>query len=541
MTRPLGDLTLLHGDCVERMRELPESSVDSVVCDPPYELGFMGRSWDSAGVSFNPDTWREALRVLKPGGHLLAFGGTRTSHRIACAIEDAGFEIRDVLSWLFGSGFPKSMDVAKAIDSSLGAEGGWRQEDHPGRAGSRTNRDRPGVDIGQTRHASEDNPDGLRHVYEPATDEARQWQGWGTALKPAYEPIVVARKPLAGTVAANVLEHSTGALNIDGCRVEFAGAADEAESKDKNRHADFGTQHGGNAVYGDYSMLGDRDNCDPPGRWPANVVLTHSDECELVGTREVRGDGNTTGVTARERGDDFSGYEGGWDDSRPGSPSVPKLETVELWECADDCPVRLLDEQSGISRSSGTAGGRAVGKATDVYEQGWSGAIEAGTQIGLGDVGGASRFFYCAKTSRAERNAGLDDFEKKPLLWSSGEQSPGTFQAEGTEKAARNPHPTVKPINLMRWLIRLATPPGGTVLDPFLGSGTTGCAAALEGVSFVGVELDPDYFEIAKARIAFWREHGEHGLDVVRARDKSLRERQAIAGAGQLDLLGDAA
>lgn len=345
---------LLHGDCVEKMRELDECSVDAVVTDPPYGLEFMGKGWDRLGLAMQEwhHAWAtEALRVLKPGGHALAFGGTRTYHRLACGLEDAGFEIRDCLAWLYGSGFPKS--------HNLGGD----------------------------------------------------WQGWGTALKPAHEPIVVARKPLAGTVAANVLEHGTGAINVDGCRIGFADEVDERESKDKNRHADF--ESGEVIGYHGWDSRGAGGNYDPEGRWPANVVL-------------------------------------------------------------DEEAAAMLDEQSGESVSSGGAGGGKLGAR--IYGQFENGTLAANAG-GLGDRGGASRFFYCAKASKAERNAGLVD---------------------------GNAHPTVKPIALMRWLVRLVTPPGGTVLDPFLGSGTTGIATALEGFGFVGIERDAEYLRIAGARIAHW-------------------------------------
>lgn len=507
------DPRLILGDCLDAMRAMEPCSVDAIVCDPPYGLKFMGKEWDapwrSGNVVADPsavggfqdgsggnaysrsrirlgrgsggesqafqswcESWAvEALRVLKPGGHLLAFGGTRTFHRLASGLEDAGFEIRDCLAWMYGSGFPKSLDVARAIDGKEGVEGEWREEDHPGRSGARGPSEQAltgGVKVGQLNHRSDENPEGTRHVYEPATESAREWNGWGTALKPAFEPIVVARKPLIGTVASNVLEHGTGALNIDGCRVAFASDEDEDEdeSKSKNAHADFGTAPGGNEVYGDYSMV-ERTNYDPPGRWPANVIL-------------------------------------------------------------DEQAADLLDAQTGESASRiGNPRGSASG-------EGW-GMTATGAEYD--DIGGASRFFYCAKTSRTERGAGLDGFDEglahdDVRLNSSDEKS-------NTRSAQRNIHPTVKPVRLMRWLIRLVTPPGGTVLDPFTGSGTTGIAAVLEHMDFVGVERDPDYMRIAEARIAYWAEHGEAALEDHADRESSARSRQAVADAGQLDIFTD--
>ncbi len=477
----------------------------------------------------------EAFRVLKPGGHALVFGGTRTYHRLASGLEDAGFEIRDTLAWMFGQGFPKSLDVGRAIDNVQGTDGAWRAEDHPGRSGARDASvlaKEGSLRIGQLNHRSDDNPEGLRHVYEPGSPEGQAWDGWGTALKPAFEPIVLARKPIPTTVARNVLEHGTGALNIDGCRIEFQGDDDEAESKEKNRHADFGSGPRENAVYGaDERARGEHGNYDPPGRWPANVLLGHSPECVPVGVREVASDGHYPAARPNSSIGEtqFGGFEGQDDlDERS-----TRGEQVEVWECVPDCPVRLLDEQTG-ERGGGYA---TRGESQDGHVFGF-GNDRGDEPRGYGDSGGASRFFYCAKVSRAERSAGLDAFAARDLNWSSGDANPGSFQSEGTERAARNHHPTVKPIALMRWLIRLVTPPGGLVVDPFMGSGSTGCAAALEGMRFLGIERETDYALIAEARIRFWVEHGEETLDVVARHAAADRVRDAIAETGQLDLLG---
>lgn len=409
---------MIHiGDCLEVMRTLGANSVDAIVTDPPYGLGFMGKVWDDparlgdiamrrnpamdavntgaakqggrqrAGLDYQKrqardarqfaawcEQWAgEALRVAKPGAYLAAFGGTRMFHRLACAIEDAGWELRDcvpyahegvalepvadcpwLLAWVYGSGFPKS---------------------HNGEWG-------------------------------------------GTALKPAWEPIVLARKPLIGTVEANWREHGTGALNIDGCRIHGVKGVPASP-----RRAAQG------AAYGD---LGNDDGTGSgwdanAGRWPANLIHDGSEE------------------------------------------------VVALFPQSNG--------QSGAVR--GTDGDMARGGSTEPR----------------GDTGSAARFFYCAKADRADRNDGCDGMPERPLLWSSGAQSPGTFQAEGTRRASENNHPTVKPTDLMRWLCRLVTPPGGVVLDPFAGSGSTGRGAIAEGMRFVGIELDPDYAAIADARI----------------------------------------
>lgn len=445
-------VTLLAGDCLDVLPTLPDASVDSIVTDPPYGLEFMGAQWDSfrerhlLGAGPQGDAWRdthgitrtgygdaerlprpsfgggdtanptcstcggrrrgthrceceapewrvkgepmgaggtgaqmrafgawcnlwavECLRILKPGGYLIAFGGSRTWHRLTAGIEDAGFEVRDSIAWLYGSGFPKSLDVARAVDKVMGAAGEWRREDHPGRAGDRGNN---GAIINQTDHRSPDNPDGLRHVYEPSSPEGQQWQGWATALKPAFEPIVIARKPLPGTVAANVLRYGTGALNVDACRVPHRDAADLAESTGKNQHARFGSTPGAKNVYGDYATVRDYDGAG--GRWPPNVVLDDEIAAEL---------------------------------------------------------------------------------------------------------GAESRFFpifrYEPKAPAHERPS-----------------------VDGVA------HPTVKPLDLTRWLVQLVTRPGGVVLDLFAGSGTTGEACIVEGFDCILIERHLPYLPLIVERLS---------------------------------------
>lgn len=358
-------------DCLEVIKTIPDASVDAVVTDPPYGLAFMGKRWDYDVPSV--EVWAECLRVLKPGGHLLAFAGTRTQHRMAVRIEDAGFEIRDMIAWVYGSGFPKSLDVSKAIDKAAGAE-----------------REVVGSKLGQPGYSLTDGKGGLYgggfgangtgegecRITAPATDAARQWSGWGTALKPAMEPITVARKPLIGTVAENVLTHGTGAINVDACKV----------GTEIRYNPPAGNTGGGNSL--NLSAVGMPQGVagrNTTGRWPANLIHDGSDE--VVN----------------------SFPEPQWipsDDTDPGHWHAP-----------------------------------------------------------------AARFFYCAKASKADRG---DD----------------------------NNHPTVKPTNLMRYLVRLVTPPGGVVLDPFMGSGSTGKAAILEGFNFIGIEREAEYVKIAQARIS---------------------------------------
>lgn len=391
---------IVVADCREFMAGLYQNSVDSIVCDPPYELGFMGKRWDGSGISYDPEVWRLALRVLKPGGHLVAFGGTRTYHRLGCAVDDAGFEIRDSLLWLYGSGFPKSHDVSKAMDKSACAE---REVVGPGKYLAR----KPRGTWGGTAYGSEPSHGNGPVDTAQATDLAKRWDGWGTALKPAHEPAVLARKPLIGTVAANVERYGTGGLNIDACRVatsENLNGGAYAKTDSGTRGASFTT----NRAIGEYQQ--------PTGRWPANVC-------------------------------------------HDGSDSV----------------MSSLPTTTSNSRAAGEyANDRVVYNTADPRHQA---AIK-------GSSGSVARFFYCAKANKGEREAGLDSL-------------PST-------KGRKNIHPTVKPLSLMRWLVRLVTPPGGLVLDPFCGSGSTGCAALMEGMSFIGCDLDQHYVDIANARVKHW-------------------------------------
>lgn len=400
---------VINQDCIEGMRELPDNSIDAIVTDPPYELGFMGKSWDASGIAYRVELWSECLRVLKPGGHMLAFSGSRTYHRMTCAIEDAGFEIRDQIMWVYGSGFPKSLDVSKAIDKAAGVEREIIGANPNHRAVS-------GIEYeGVYQGGNTGNPS----ITAPATEAAQQWQGWGTALKPAHEPICVARKPLIGTVAQNVLTHGTGAINIDGCRV-----GDEVLPEQKAGQAKLGTF--------------DRENMVTPertGRWPANLIHDGSDEVVELFPREA------------------------------GAAAAP-VKGTEPSSLHSDEIYNLRDRVEG-----------------QFY----------------GDSGSAARFFYSPKASKRDRDEGLDDFT--PATTSDGRAvaADNAYQRGKTER--HNIHPTVKPTALMRYLCRLITPPGGTILDPFAGSGSTGKAAISEGFAFIGFELSPEYTEIANARI----------------------------------------
>lgn len=411
---------ILRADCLEAMRELEPCSVDSVVTDPPYGLSFMGKDWDHGipGVHF----WEAALRVAKPGAHLLAFGGTRTFHRLACAIEDAGWEIRDTVMWVYGSGFPKSHDVSKAIDRGAGAE---RAVVGPGRWN--------GVKGSNAKQAGcLIRPGGQHDETAPATDAARQWSGWGTALKPAWEPIIVARKPLDGTVAANVLRYGTGAINVDGCRIESGGTHRSARSA--GRGAGYEAHNKPDRKYS-AGLGGIISEPHAAGRWPANLI--HDGSEEVVG---------------------------------------------------------LFPESSG-GAFPGARNTRGYSRGLD------QGATPHGFRP-MGDSGSAARFFYCAKASRADRNEGLPVVTHQSGMGGAMPVDDDGKDRDRFKVKSRNHHPTVKPTALMRYLCRLVTPPGGLVLDPFCGSGSTGKAAVLEGFRFLGIELDPEYAEIAEARIA---------------------------------------
>jgi DNA modification methylase len=527
--------TIHHGDCREVMATLDAESVDAIVCDPPYGLSFMGKGWDSfkagdiamrrnpamdavnAGASRQGGRQRacsdyqkrqrrdmlafqeamesvflEALRVAKPGAHLLAFGGTRTYHRLACAIEDAGWEIRDCVMWVYGSGFPKSHDVSKAIDkrggnAHLTAEiGAALKAARKARGISATEADRtycggvtlwswyegrpagqqlPAADVmakvaadwpelrqyadlvaeaerevvrqqQQGRLAVAPGQDNDRSsktldITAPATDAARQWAGWGTALKPAWEPIIVARKPLVGTVAENVLRYGTGGINVDGCRVH-GGTSDGGKTSGSTA---LGQGAGWNAHANRTTEI---DRSMASGRWPANLI--HDGSEEVVGLFPANVKGGTWNRTAGAR------------------------------HFSND------------------------GEPTDYQTSGSDGT-----------TGSAARFFYCAKASKADRDEGCEAFpEKENASGNYGTKAANLTRKDGGENVVlprRNNHPTVKPTALMRYLCRLVTPPGGIVLDPFTGSGSTGKGAVLEGFRFIGIEREVEYVEIAKARI----------------------------------------
>ena len=453
-------MLLLNGDCIEQMQKLKDEGkqIDSVVTDPPYHLtsiverygkdgsapakdrdglyqrqarGFMGKEWDGGDIAFRTDTWKLAYDLLKPGGYLLAFSASRNYHRMAVAIEDAGFEIRDQIMWIYGSGFPKSLNIGKAIDKRNGVQGdviGTRKV--------------TSSDIGQKSGWNHLNTDRGDYEYREIMNE---YEGWGTALKPAHEPIVMARKPLEGTNIDNVLKYGTGGINIDGCRIQGDDTGGERKittrkSRDEN-----------NVWTDENSGMKQEENhfadADPKGRYPANVIHDGSDVVQEI-----------------------------------------------------------------FPKTSKSTGGKTKSAFGDIYGT-YSGDVLSSSAGGFRDEGSASRYFYCPKTSAEERNRGLESFTAKPMAWGNqakAELKRGNLDFKGNQgdgskhnKVAMrlNTHPTVKPQELMKYLCRLVTPKGGVVLDPFMGSGSTGMAAKDEGFDFIGIEKEKEYFEIAEARI----------------------------------------
>lgn len=430
---------IIEGDVLDGLEPLEDASIEAIVTDPPYELKFMGKDWDRTGVSFQPETWEACLRVLKPGGHMIVFGSTRTHHRMWVAIEDVGFEVREMLLWLYGQGFPKSLSIGKAIDKAAGAEREIVGFDPRSK----------GIKPGSSNYGGGGAEYEAGHdITAPATDAAKQWDGWGTALKPACEPILLARKPLAEkTVAANVLKWGTGALNIDATRLAYLGEEDKASATPQGRVTSKESESiGAKPDAGRGLERIEFARPEQKGRWPANVVL----------------------------------------DEEAGA---------------------LLDEQTGVLKSGRMKPGQQRQKTKG--GGGYHGnmpdeATAAGT---YGDSGGPSRFFYVAKASRTERDRGLgsaatvsgaEAVGRKPNT--AGLNSPRAG-AGRTASQVRNFHPTVKPIALMRWLVRMVTPPDGVVLDPFCGSGSTLIAATEEGFGFVGIEISPEYCKITLQRL----------------------------------------
>ena len=442
--------TLHLGSMLDVLDTMPDNSIDAVVTDPPYEINFMGKGWDNSGVVFQKDTWAKVLRVLKPGGHLLAFNHSRTFHRMAVAIEDAGFQIRDTIMWMYGSGFPKSHDISKAIDRAAGIE----HEKWP------TIPMQNNTEVGSIsknlrcaicgKALSSGNPCLCDRSVAPSTDEAKQWQGWGTALKPSYEPIIMARKPLEGTIADNVLKHGVGGINIDECRVETNG------EKIDIHH----TKGASMFNEGDYENVDRFDSTQ--GRFPANTIHDGSEEVTDLFP-------NSNGNNPNELGD------------------------------------------YGFIFNEGERSNKQISRGYD-------------------DSGSAARFFYTAKANKKDRDEGLDTFNFTTV--DDGRQKSIDNAFQRGETLRKNIHPTVKPTELMQYLVRLVTPKGGTILDPFMGSGSTGKAAMIEnnerdaGYHFIGIDLEPEYIEIAEARIEYGINYKEHKAKEEEIEKKLISDNQ---------------
>ena len=429
------DYKLYNGNMLDLLQVVEENTVDSIVTDPPYELNFMSKSWDNSGIAFQKKTWEQCYKALKPGGYLLAFGGTRTFHRIACAIEDAGFEIRDTIMWLYGSGFPKSMNIGVAIDKKNGVESkvvGVARSGKTSRA-----------------YQSEEMTTAGEYVIKQSQNE---WNGWGTCLKPSYEPIIVARKPFESSLIDNIIEFGVGGMNIDECRVPLE---DNYEFKTTNRQSRQTNNVFDNSNCGFNSENNHTASADPKGRFPANTILTYDET-------------------------DYDEVCGNFPDSK-GASSQNNYSNGHIYRGQS-----FNESQTSLN----------------------------GFREWYNDDGSASRYFYCAKASKKDRDEGLDDFEEKKVYgddmkWGYGNNNGDNFGDRVANVTRKNTHPTVKPTDLMQYLIRLVTPKNGTVLDPFNGSGSTGKAVMYENLErnisykYIGIELTEEYLPIAKARIEY--------------------------------------
>ena len=514
---------IITGNCLDKLKELEDNSIDAIVTDPPYDLvsinkrfgkensaeckygndgsfqrlskGFMGKEWDGTGIAFKKEVWEECLRVLKHGGHLLSFGGTRTYHRMTCAIEDAGFEIRDCVFWTYGSGFPKSLNIEKAINKKEGVEF----------------ESKPAEGVGFMKPDSEDWNVTKNQLIQKGESSliAKEWEGWGTALKPAVEPIVMARKPLKEkTIVENVIKWGVGGINIDESRISTN--EDLTIIREGNKELDTNQQGWG------FKSVS-RGN---QGRFPANLIWTHHPDCKYVGTKKVKA---ISGGRIGNAGSMLNMCGNTYEKGNPGKGDTEGNEMVESWECVEGCPSKEFDK-AGITKT----------KANENYKWNNINCENANTFTGRGvytprnDEGTPARFFksfsyeqedldyapfyYCAKASKSERNEGLDGFEEKQTTGGGGltaeikeDGSYETASAGGKYRSIKgkqsNIHPTVKPIKLMEYLIKMVTPKGGIVLDPFMGSGTTGCACVKNNYKFIGIEMTEEYIPIAEARI----------------------------------------
>ena len=441
---------LYNGNMLDMMEVIEPNSIDAIVTDPPYELNFMNKKWDNSGIAFQKETWKKCYDVLKSGGHMLVFGGSRTFHRIACAIEDAGFEIRDTIMWLYGSGFPKSMNIGLAIDKRNGVESpivGQNEQILKKQAKDLREGKRKIVDSFNSGASERNN--GFKTVSADIKLAQNEWAGWGTQLKPSYEPIIVCRKPCENSIVDNVMKYGVGGINIDECRVPISKDDIDMINAKSSKNPTDNYKKNESKKYGDYA-LNIATTANEQGRFPANTILTYDDS-------------------------DYNEVCGGFPNSK-GSSS-----------------------QNVFTESSKYGGNSLYESSTKRFSY----------QEGYNDEGSASRYFYCAKASKRDRDEGLKEFEDYVLPKNgSGKR----FTVGGSKEVSlprKNIHPTVKPTSLMQYLIRLVTPKGGTVLDPFNGSGSTGKACMYENADrnanykYIGIELTEEYLPISKARIEF--------------------------------------
>ena len=507
------------------MKAMKPNTVDAIVCDPPYGLEFMGKEWDKINQHNTPSPnktypknrnlrgiryaesdgnsmqlWHarwltEAYRVLKPGGSMLVMGGTRTFHRLACAIEDSGFIIKDTLMWLYGSGFPKAQDLGKMIDKRMGKE----REIVDIKKHSNNFDSAKANKIGYLADPANKNNEkcfgyGEEKITTPTTDLAKHWDGFKVGgIKPAYEPIIWAVKPPEGSYVDNVLKWGVGAVNVDECRIGIND--DDFELNTRKASKEF---IGVKPFGGDNNKKGSALLPNTKGRFPANVILSHHPECVQVGMKRVKG---TASIGKPSIGKPAKLNRVGSSMSVHPNPTYYNdpdgLETVESWDCHPDCAVRLLDEQSGVLKSGG-------GNKRNTKPNTFRAVIRHRDDSNIlgNNNGGASRFFYCAKASRGERNAGLEG-NGKPITKHNAR--PCDWEKADWSKRNTNNHPTVKPIKLFEYLIKLVTRQGQIVLDPFIGSGTTAIAAHNTGRKCVGIEKEDEYLTIATRRIDHWK------------------------------------
>ncbi len=465
--------TIHNNDAWKAVAELEDESIGSLVTDPPYLISFLGNDWDKLeeNIAGNTDFWKLVMSKMKHGAHGVVFGHSRTHHRVMVALEDAGFEIRDTMMWMYGSGFPKNHNIGKAVDA-LQKTGGSSPKN--------LRQARMGEDYEPT--GQEDYKKGRMFSTDIENDDtehkvSNDWEGWGTALKPAYEPIILVRKPLAKklTIAKNCLAHGVGGINIDESRVGTT--EDFSNIKPRTMLANQGSVKAEGFAGHDAadSLKEAQEKLQNLGRWPANIILSHHEDCECVGTQT-----EDYSINKLDGGASHFGQQ-----VRP--DYTPEKQTIvnEIYECVEDCPVRLLNEQSGITKSSSHSF-----KAKDYKEKDTATPFTRGDFVGKGDKGGASRFFYQAKASKKERNLGTTE----------------------------NKHPTIKPVSLMTYLVRLITPEGETCLDPFMGSGATGMACALLDKDFIGIDMDEKWCKVSEDRISYCRDNKETAKKVCKVK-----------------------